>query len=132
MGKNRRDGEVGVFLGHDSVLEGVLEFKGLARLDGTFRGRIQGTGTLMIGQQAKVEANIQAAQVVISGEVVGDVLAGERLEIRAPGRLKGNISSPLVVMDEGVLFEGHCTMAGGEADAKDGKLTLVAAGGATR
>jgi cytoskeletal protein CcmA (bactofilin family) len=82
----------------------------------------------MVGPQARIEANVTAACVIISGQVVGDVTATERLEIRAPGRLKGNINAPLVVMDEGVLFEGHCSMAGTEALPKDGKLTLVAAG----
>jgi cytoskeletal protein CcmA (bactofilin family) len=129
LSKHRRDSDVGVFLGHDSFLEGVLDFKGMARLDGGFRGTIRGTGTLMVGPQARVEADITAGSVVISGEVVGDVTAAERLEIRAPGRLKGNINAPLVVMDEGVLFEGHCSMAGSEASARDSKLTLVAAGG---
>jgi cytoskeletal protein CcmA (bactofilin family) len=128
LNKNRRDGDVGVFLGHDSSLEGVLEFKGMARLDGVFRGSIRGSGTLMVGPKARIEADVTAACVIISGQVVGDVTATERLEIRAPGRLKGNINAPLVVMDEGVLFEGHCSMAGPESQIKDGKLTLVAAG----
>ncbi len=65
----------------------------------------------MIGPQANIKAEISARTVIISGEVVGDIVATERIELKMPGKLKGNISAPLVIMDEGVLFEGHCAMA---------------------
>ncbi len=123
-----REGEVTVFLGADSHLEGVLKFKGQARLDGRFQGQIQGEGTLSIGPQANIEAEVHCTRVVVSGSLVGNVQAGERIELKSPGKLKGNISSPLVVMDEGVLFEGHCSMTGEAAGpASSNKITLLAA-----
>jgi len=115
-----------VFLGGDSNIEGQLNFSGQARLDGAFKGEIRGSGALLIGPAAKVEADIQAASVTISGEVIGEINASERIELRAPGKLKGNINAPLVVMDEGVLFEGHCSMAGEEARERAPKITLLA------
>ncbi|MBI4798681.1 MAG: polymer-forming cytoskeletal protein [Desulfarculus sp.] len=122
-----REGEITVFLGADSALEGLLNFKGQARLDGRFQGRIEGQGTLFIGPQAQVEAEVNSTRVVISGNLVGNVQASERIELKAPGKLKGNISSPLVVMDEGVLFEGHCSMTGEAGPASTGnKITLLA------
>lgn len=123
-----REGEVTVFLGADSTLEGLLQFQGQARLDGRFKGRIEGQGTLFIGPQAQVEAEVNSTRVVISGSLVGNVLASERIELKSPGKLKGNISSPLVVMDEGVLFEGHCSMTGEAGTTPAGnKITLLAA-----
>ena len=123
-----REGEVTVFLGADSALEGQLNFKGQARLDGRFLGNIQGDGTLIIGPSAQVEAEINASRVVISGKLTGNVQASERIELKSPGKLKGNISSPLVVMDEGVLFEGHCSMSGEASPQPSGnKITLLAA-----
>jgi cytoskeletal protein CcmA (bactofilin family) len=128
VGNKHREGEVTVFLGADSHLEGVLKFKGQARLDGRFQGRIEGQGTLSIGPQAQVEAEVNSTRVVVSGHLVGNVQASERIELKAPGKLKGNISAPLVVMDEGVLFEGHCSMTGEAAGAPaNGKITLLAA-----
>ncbi len=127
MGKGRKENEVSVFLGPDSSLEGVLGFSGQARLDGRFKGRISGTGTLFVGPHAQVEAEIEAGSVLISGQVVGDVTATSRIELHAPGKLKGNISAPLVVMDEGALYEGHCSMTSEDKDNK-GKITLLAAG----
>lgn len=126
MAKRQKQGDVTVFLGGDSTIEGVLTFSGQARLDGAFKGEIKGTGTLLIGPAAKVEADIEAASVIISGEIIGEVNASERIELRAPGQLKGNINAPLVVMDEGVLFEGHCSMAGEEAKDRLPKITLLA------
>lgn len=123
-----REGDVTVFLGADSTLEGVLQFKGQARLDGGFKGRIEGQGTLFIGPQAQVEAEVHSTRVVVSGNLVGNVQASERIELKSPGKLKGNISSPLVVMDEGVLFEGHCSMTGEAGPAPAGnKITLLTA-----
>lgn len=114
MAKKRRDGDLTVFFGSSSSLDGLLNFDGQARLDGKFKGQIKGVGTLLVGAEAKVVANIEATAVIVCGDVEGDVIASERIEMRAPGRLKGNITSPLVVMDEGVVFEGNCRMAGEE------------------
>ncbi|KIX14518.1 hypothetical protein X474_07890 [Dethiosulfatarculus sandiegensis] len=128
MAKRRKDQDVNVFLGSDSSLEGLLTFTGEARLDGAFKGQIKGTGRLWIGPTAKIEANVEAAQVIISGELIGDINATDRIELTVPGKLKGNISAPLVVMDEGVNFEGHCSMASGEVLEEAKKVTLLAAG----
>lgn len=110
--RNTSSGQVAVFLGGESSLEGQLVFQGQARLDGKFAGEIKGEGVLIVGNNAVIEAHIEATAVEISGSVVGDIVATERIELRAPGRLVGNITAPLVVMDEGVVFEGNCRMAG--------------------
>ena len=126
--KKRSQGELSVYLGGDSSLEGLLTFDGQARIDGHFKGEIKGTGTLIVGPHAHVQAGVQADAVVISGEIEGDVVAGDRIELRAPGKLKGNINAPLVVMDEGVVFEGHCTMSSEDAKDKSANITLLASG----
>ncbi|MFH1059248.1 MAG: polymer-forming cytoskeletal protein [Pseudomonadota bacterium] len=130
MSKQAREGDLSVYLGSESSLTGELNFNGQARLDGRFSGQILGSGTLFIGPKAQVQAQVRADTVVIQGELIGDVEATHRLELKAPGRLKGNISAPLVVMDEGVVFEGHCSMTGdaGEAGPR-GKITLLATRG---
>ena len=96
MSKHVRDNDLTVFLGGESQLVRELVFSGQARLDSRFQGNIRGEGTLFIGPNAKIEAMVNAATVIISGELVGDVVATKRLELKAPGRLKGNISAPLV------------------------------------
>ena len=128
MAKRQRSGEVSLFLGGGSSLEGALNFKGQARLDGHFKGSIKGSGELLVGPTAVVEADIQCTSVIISGQVIGDITASDRLELRAPGQLKGDISAPLVVMDEGVLYEGHCSMAADQDADRAPNITLLAGG----
>ena len=127
MAKRKGQQALSVFLGSDSHLDGVMTFTGQARVDGSFAGSIRGEGSLLIGPQARVEADIKAGEIFISGEVIGDVTATVRLDLKAPGSLKGNINAPLVVMDEGVLFEGHCSMPGEEVAARKPKVTLLTA-----
>ncbi|MCA1987703.1 MAG: polymer-forming cytoskeletal protein [Desulfarculus sp.] len=130
MGKQTRENDLTMFLGGESQILGELIFTGQARLDGRFQGNIRGDGTLFIGPNAKVEALVNAATVIISGELVGDVVVTKRLELKTPGRLKGNITAPLVVMDEGVVFEGHCSMTTDqELDENRGRITLLSAKG---
>ena len=128
MTKNRSNNEFSLFLGSQCILNGALNFSGSARIDGTYTGDVRGDGVLFIGPHAIVKAEIEAQAVVISGEVVGNIVATERIELKTPGKLKGNITAPLVVMDEGVLFEGHCAMAPVKP-AVSGPITLLAANG---
>ena len=119
MGMRRRKEDITLFLGNGSSLKGDMHFNGTARIDD-----IRGEGTLMVGPTAAIEGDIRVGSVVISGSVVGNVVAMERLEIRAPGKVAGDISAPLVVIDEGVIFEGHCRMADDQQD--EPKVTLLA------
>jgi cytoskeletal protein CcmA (bactofilin family) len=79
-------------------------------LNGKFKGEIVSTDTLIIGEKGVVNAAIRAGAVVISGELVGGVLATERVEMKRSARVFADIEAPVVVIEEGVLFEGHCRM----------------------
>ena len=101
------------FLGKNTVFDGVLRFEGAIRIDGLFKGRIEAPkGTLVIGEDARLESNIHVANIIISGEVRGDITADHKIDIHVPGRVFGNIQAPTVVVQEGVVFAGNCqTMA---------------------
>lgn len=103
--------EITTILGRGSSFEGKLTFEGAVRIDGRFAGEIKTDGTLIIGESAQVEANIQAAVVMVQGRVRGDVIASESLEIRAPARVEGNLATPNLTIEKGSFFEGHCTMS---------------------
>ncbi|MEW5914697.1 MAG: polymer-forming cytoskeletal protein [Thermodesulfobacteriota bacterium] len=128
MGRKHYDSQINFYLGKGSAIQGEMRFSGQARLDGEFKGRINGQGTLLVGPDAAVEATISATTVIISGWVVGDVTAGERIELKKPGQLKGDVSAPLVVMEEGVLFQGHCHMALSDGDERTSKIKLLSSG----
>jgi cytoskeletal protein CcmA (bactofilin family) len=105
-----RRGDLSGFIDEGSEIEGTYTFSGTVMLNGRFKGEIQSTDTLIIGEKGVVSANIHAGVVLVQGEVVGNVLASERIELRGGARVFGDIEAPIVVVEEGVLFEGHCRM----------------------
>jgi len=120
----KRGDEINAFLGRNTDFEGKLSFKGAVRIDGYFHGEIHSEGTLIVGESAVVQSDVYVPHIIISGEVRGNILATQRIEIHAPGKVLGNIQSPTVVIDEGVSFEGHCRMhQKGEFD--DQKLAVL-------
>jgi cytoskeletal protein CcmA (bactofilin family) len=98
------------FLGKETEFEGKLTFRGTMRLDGHFKGEISAGDNLIVGEEGMIEANLHAAHIVISGEVHGNILADQRVDIHPPGKVFGNIQAPAVVIDEGVIFEGKTRM----------------------
>jgi len=124
----KKKNEINAFLGSDTEFEGKLTFVGTVRVDGCFKGEILTEGTLIVGESASIESDIHASHIIISGEIRGNIAADDRIEIHAPGKVYGNIQAPTVVMDEGVVFEGHCRMtrAGGQAAREDEDKKLAA------
>jgi len=98
------------YLYKGSRVSGQLSFQGAARIDGKVDGEVTCQGTLTIGEEAEVKAKLTGQVVVIRGKVEGNVLAKERIELLAPARLIGNISAPRLIMTEGVVFDGDCSM----------------------
>ena len=98
------------YLYKGSRITGQLNFQGPARIDGAVDGEIQCQSTLTIGEGAEVRAKISGQVVVIRGKVEGNVTAKEKVEIATPGRLIGNIDSPRLIITEGVVFDGDCSM----------------------
>ena len=119
----KRD-EINAFLGKDTEFEGKLSFKGAVRIDGHFTGEIFTEGVLIVGELAVIESNIHVSHIIISGEIRGNIIADNRIEIHAPGKVFGNIQAPTVVIEEGVIFEGNCRMRGTEK-AEDKKLAVI-------
>lgn len=90
--------------------EGKLCFHGIVRIGGVFRGEICTPDTLVIHAGAQVHGEIEAGAVVISGEVTGSIRAKHRVEIHHPAVFRGDILTPSLSVDEGVIFEGHSKM----------------------
>ncbi len=105
-----RPGEVHTLLGKGSEFEGKLTFEGQVRIDGKFNGQIITKDVLVIGDGARVQAEINAGTVIINGTVEGNVRATQLIELHAPARVKGNLESPALTMDRGVIFEGTSKM----------------------
>jgi len=98
------------YLYKGSRVTGQLTFQGSARIEGNVDGEIQCHGTLTIGERAEVRAKISGDVIVIRGKVEGNVVAKEKVELVAPARVFGDIDTPRLVITEGVVFDGDCTM----------------------
>ncbi|MFC1855135.1 polymer-forming cytoskeletal protein [Thermodesulfobacteriota bacterium] len=103
-------GGINAFLGKGTEFDGKLVFDGVVRLDGKFKGEIISKDTLVVGESASVNAEIKVDTIIISGKISGNIYAKNRVEVHAPGRLYGNIVTPVLVLEEGVIFEGNCSM----------------------
>ena len=105
-------GGLSAFIDQGSEFEGKLVFKDTVRIDGRFRGEVFSDDTLVIGEGALVEAEIDIGDIIIQGTVVGNIKAKRSIEIHAPGRVKGDIHTPSLQIDKGVIFEGRSFMEG--------------------
>jgi len=119
-----KNGDKGItFLGKDTRFEGKLRFQGTMRIDGHFKGEVSAQGNLIVGESALVEGELRVTYASVSGEVHGDILAEQRVDLRAPSKVFGNIQSPAVVMEEGVIFEGTTKMY--QAKRGEGRTEVI-------
>lgn len=121
MGDKRKEigGDIKAFLGRGAEFNGKLILNGSVRIDGEFRGEAIGTGTLIIGEGAYVEADIAVDSIMVSGEVRGNLDIKERTEIATTGKLAGNIKTAILVVQEGAVIDGACRMSVGANSGGD-------------
>lgn len=103
-------GEITTLLGRGATFEGKLTFEGTVRIDGRFKGEVFSEDVLVIGDGAHVEATIDVGEIIIQGTVVGNISAKRSIEIHAPGKVKGDLHTPTLQIDKGVIFEGRSFM----------------------
>jgi len=112
------------FLGKDAEFEGKLTFHGTIRIEGHFKGEVSADGSLIVGEGAMIEANMHISYILISGEIHGNIIADDRIEIHPAGKVFGDIQAPTVVIDEGGIFEGNCRMHRAK-EAGESKLAVI-------
>ena len=110
------------YLDAGSRISGKLYFETAARIDGQVEGEINAKDSLAIGESAVVSAQIKADSVVVAGKVSGDIVAVKRIEIKPSAKVMGNVTAPILVINEGALFEGHCAM---QPEAHDDRKVTV-------
>jgi cytoskeletal protein CcmA (bactofilin family) len=111
MSKKNRSDAVTTFIGADARIEGSVEFDGTIRIDGQATGKIRSAGgTLIIGEKAVVNAEIEVDSAILMGEINGTIDATNRVEAYPPCRISGDIQAPVVSIEPGVIFNGTCAM----------------------
>lgn len=109
--------EIKAFLGPGSQFEGKLVFNEIVRLDGAFRGEVTSHDTLIVGESADIQADVQVGTLILSGKFKGNVKAKSRIELRAPANFDGAIETPALSVEDGVILNGTISMTTAEAAA---------------
>ncbi len=104
--------EITTILGKGSEFEGKLNFEGTLRIEGVYSGEIISDSILVVGDGAKVSAEIDIGTIIVNGEVTGNIRAKQGVEIRGSGKVVGNIETPSLYIEKGVVFDGTCKMGG--------------------
>ncbi len=124
MKKDKSADRISTFIGAEAGIEGTIEFRGTIRVDGRVKGKILSNGgTVIVGEKAVVDAEMAVGVAVVMGEVNGTIDAKERIEVYPPGRVSGDIQSPVISIEPGGLFNGNCMMK--NQAASTGKLAML-------
>jgi cytoskeletal protein CcmA (bactofilin family) len=101
------------FMDEGTEFEGELRFQNTFRIDGRVKGRIVSDNTLVVGETARIDADIECGVISIRGTVQGRVQGRQRVELLAGCRVQGSLVSPRLVIEEGAFFQGDCDMSQG-------------------
>jgi cytoskeletal protein CcmA (bactofilin family) len=118
-GNDSGRGNIIAFLGKETLFRGYLQFDGTVRIDGVLEGEVHSKNTLIIGDGASINGTINVGKVVCGGTVTGKIIATESIQLVKPSNVKGEIKTPVLLIEEGVIFNGQCEMDTGvrkEAD----------------
>lgn len=114
-------GESFTFLGKGAHCQGIISFEGTIRIDGRLEGEIHVKGTLVVGEHAVIEGDVNADVAIVGGRVAGAIIAREKVQLLSSGVVLGTITTPVLLVEEGARFMGACEAAGwGEVKALDG------------
>ncbi|MBW1616820.1 MAG: polymer-forming cytoskeletal protein [Deltaproteobacteria bacterium] len=101
------------FLCPDTVIEGIIKFAGTIRLDGRVKGDIlssgDGAGTVIVGETAKIEAELKVESAIVMGAVKGRISAKKKIELYPPGKVDGDMDAPIISIASGAVFNGKCS-----------------------
>jgi cytoskeletal protein CcmA (bactofilin family) len=106
-------GDISAFVGKGVEFKGTISYSGTVRIDGYLDGEIHTDGMLLIGEDAVIQAKITAGTIVSKGKITGEVIAKECVKLRTPAVMNGSVKTPVLSMEDGVLFNGALEMAHG-------------------
>ncbi len=109
-------------LKEDAVFEGKLTFEGSVLVNGKLKGEIYSSGDLTVGKSGYIEGTVEIGTITINGEVRGNIKAKQKIVINAPAVVRGDITAPSLIIDEGAIFEGNCSMGRNVANNTENKV----------
>jgi cytoskeletal protein CcmA (bactofilin family) len=116
--------EISAFLGKGTEFKGVLSFEGTIRVDGKIDGEVLSKDTLIAGDGAFLQGEVSVGSIILSGKVVGNINASQKVHLLAPASIQGNIKTPKLIIEDGVTFDGKCEMAGEKKTSEQKVVSL--------
>jgi cytoskeletal protein CcmA (bactofilin family) len=116
--------EITAFLGKGTEFKGVLSFEGTIRVDGKVEGEVISKDTLIASDGAFLQGEISVGTIIVSGKIVGNINAGQKVHLLSPANVQGNIKTPMLIIEEGVTFDGKSEMAGEKKDPEQKVVSL--------
>jgi len=108
-------------LGRSAFIRGELSAEGAFRIDGTIEGTVASRAQVVIGESGTVRGDVIGSDVVVAGQIIGNVRCSGHLEILAKGKVEGDIAAQSVRIETGGVFRGTSFMGGAGATSKDGQ-----------
>jgi cytoskeletal protein CcmA (bactofilin family) len=110
--KNKTLPKVETYIAQDTLITGTIESKnGTLRIDGEVHGDLIKSHGIIVGEKGKIKSNLEANLIIIAGEISGNVLAFEKVEVLSSARLYGDLESPIISLAEGSMFQGTSKMS---------------------
>jgi len=101
-------------IGEGSVFEGKFYISGSLQINGKFEGEIKTEDQIIIGETGKVKTNISARRVIVAGTLIGNINASEEVVLMETGRILGDITTPILHINKGVVVQGKINITGGQ------------------
>ncbi len=117
-----KSGELNTILGKGTKFEGKISVQHSLRVDGHFEGDIDTTDTLVVGKDGEVIGNTKVKDLVIGGKLNGTVIAEGKIVLESKSEFRGEMKTNKLVIDEGAIFEGKCSMSGEEKISNFNKI----------
>lgn len=115
MSSNQDASNIVTFIGAEAYFQGVITAKGSLRIDGKLEGSVSDGQSVTVGESGRVQGDISAETIIVIGEVHGNLTASTKVEILAKGRVLGDVRTPKIIVEDGAVFEGNCSMQGKSA-----------------
>ena len=112
-------GDVVAFIGPGVEFKGEISYQGSVQIDGVLEGQIHTEGTLLVGEQAVLNAKVRAGAVISKGRMNGDIVANEKVQLLSTAVVDGSLKTPQLSMEIGVVFNGDISMSSGESSSED-------------
>ncbi|AEF17672.1 MULTISPECIES: bactofilin family protein [Thermoanaerobacterium] len=102
--------KIDTIIGKNTKIEGNISSQGTMRIDGLVTGKVEVEGNLIVGENSKIEADVKADNISVSGEIVGNLTIKNQVQITSTGKVYGDIEVQNLIIDEGAIFDGKCKM----------------------